>query len=81
MTTSTYAIHETFRRAVVRATLAPSVHNTQPWRFAADGGPRISLHADVERRLAAAVALHSQPLELPWLREVLRTQLSDACSA
>ena len=28
----------------------------------------------------AAVALHSQPLELPWLREFLRTQLSDgAC--
>jgi hypothetical protein len=25
----------------------------------------------------AAVALHSQPLELPWLRESLRTQLSD----
>ncbi len=25
----------------------------------------------------AAVALHSQPLELPWLREVIRTQLSD----
>ena len=26
----------------------------------------------------AGVALDSQPLELPWLREVLRTQLSDA---
>jgi hypothetical protein len=26
------------------------------------------------------VALHSQPLELPWLREYLRTQLGDgAC--
>jgi hypothetical protein len=25
----------------------------------------------------AAVALHSQPLELPWLRETLRTRLSD----
>ena len=25
----------------------------------------------------AAVALHSQPLELPWLREFIRTQLSD----
>lgn len=25
----------------------------------------------------AAVALHSQPLELPWLRESLRAQLSD----
>jgi hypothetical protein len=26
----------------------------------------------------AAVALHSQPLELAWLREVIRTELSDA---
>jgi hypothetical protein len=25
----------------------------------------------------AAVALHSQPLELPWLREFIRTHLSD----
>ena len=26
------------------------------------------------------MALHSQPLELPWLREFIRTQLSDgAC--
>ena len=25
----------------------------------------------------AAVALHSQPLELPWLREFIRAQLSD----
>ena len=25
----------------------------------------------------AAVALHSQPAELPWLRELIRTQLSD----
>jgi nitroreductase len=33
MTTMTPAIHETFRRAVVGAILAPSIHNTQPWRF------------------------------------------------
>jgi len=26
----------------------------------------------------AAVALHSQPMELPWLRELIRTDLSDA---
>jgi hypothetical protein len=38
---------------------------------------RILLTASV---CGAAVALHSQPLELPWLREFLRTQLSDgAC--
>jgi hypothetical protein len=35
---------------------------------------RIALTASV---CGAAVALHSQPLELPWLREFLRTQLSD----
>jgi len=45
---------EIVRYVVSRAVWAPSVHNTQPWRFAADGGPRISLHADVERRLPVA---------------------------
>ena len=38
------------RRAAVRATLAPSVHNTQPWRFVL--GPRsLEVHADRSRRL------------------------------
>jgi hypothetical protein len=38
-------------RAVVEtATLAPSVHNTQPWRFASDG-TRVDVHADPERVL------------------------------
>jgi nitroreductase len=32
---------------------APSVHNTQPWRFTADG-QQISLHADAERQLTVA---------------------------
>jgi Nitroreductase family len=45
---------EVARYVVARAVWAPSVHNTQPWRFTADGGPRISLHADVGRRLALA---------------------------
>ena len=36
---------EIVRYLVSRAVWAPSVHNTQPWRFAADGGPRISLRA------------------------------------
>ena len=39
---------------VAKAIWAPSVHNTQPWRFTADGGPQVSLHADVGRRLAVA---------------------------
>jgi hypothetical protein len=30
------------------------VHNTQPWRFTAEGGPQLSLYADTGRRLAAA---------------------------
>jgi nitroreductase len=34
MTTSTETtVTGALRRAVVRATRAPSVHNTQPWRF------------------------------------------------
>lgn len=38
------------RRAAVRATLAPSVHNTQPWRFALTSDT-LEIHADLERRL------------------------------
>jgi hypothetical protein len=45
---------EIVRYLVARAVWAPSVHNTQPWRFTADGGPRVSLYADAGRRLAAA---------------------------
>jgi nitroreductase len=38
---------------VAEAVWAPSVHNTQPWRFSADG-QQISLYADAGRRLAVA---------------------------
>src|SRR5438045_93010 len=41
---------ETIRRVVAEAVWAPSVHNTQPWRFTA-AGPEISLHADDGRQL------------------------------
>jgi hypothetical protein len=44
---------EIVRHVVARAVWAPSVHNTQPWRFVADG-PRLRLYADPGRRLAAA---------------------------
>jgi nitroreductase len=40
------------RQAAVRATLAPSVHNTQPWRFAIRPGV-LEIHADWSRALAA----------------------------
>jgi nitroreductase len=45
---------EIVRYVVARAVWAPSVHNTQPWRFTADGGPQISLHADTDRKLTVA---------------------------
>jgi hypothetical protein len=41
-----------FRKAVERASLAPSVHNTQPWRFVVR--PTVlELHADSDRQLRA----------------------------
>jgi hypothetical protein len=44
---------ETVRTVIAEAVWAPSVHNTQPWWFSADG-ERISLYADAGRRLAVA---------------------------
>jgi hypothetical protein len=38
------------RRAAVRATLAPSIHNTQPWRFLLSG-TSLEIHTDWGRRL------------------------------
>jgi hypothetical protein len=38
------------RRAAIRATLAPSVHNTQPWRFVLGEG-WLEIHADYSRQL------------------------------
>ncbi len=38
------------RRAAVQATKAPSVHNTQPWRFTV-GATTLDIHADWTRRL------------------------------
>ncbi|MHB1432461.1 MAG: Acg family FMN-binding oxidoreductase [Streptosporangiaceae bacterium] len=45
---------EEIARFVVEAAVhAPSIHNTQPWWFS-HSGSEISVHADVERRLAVA---------------------------
>jgi len=41
------------RYVVAEAVWAPSVNNTQPWRFTLDG-EQISLHVDPDRRLAVA---------------------------
>jgi nitroreductase len=47
------AVAEIASYVVAAAVWAPSVHNTQPWRFTVSG-QRISLHADAERQLMAA---------------------------
>jgi nitroreductase len=44
-------IVQALRRAAVRATLAPSVHNTQPWRFVL-GQDTLEIRSDASRRLA-----------------------------
>lgn len=42
---------ETLRRAIALATRAPSVHNTQPWRWRAGADGTIDLFADLTRRV------------------------------
>ena len=53
MTTATLLSHADVRWAIAQATRAPSIHNTQPWRFRWDGRA-FELHADTRRGLTAA---------------------------
>jgi hypothetical protein len=50
MTTAAAAPMDALRRSADRARLAPSIHNTQPWRFVI-GPTALELHSDEERRL------------------------------
>ena len=51
MTNSIHAKQtQSLRQAAVRATLAPSVHNTQPWRFVLTQG-NLEIHANWTRKL------------------------------
>jgi nitroreductase len=51
MGNSATARTELLRRAAIQARLAPSVHNTQPWRFVLTGDA-LEIHADPKRQLA-----------------------------
>jgi hypothetical protein len=50
MTATTQTTSALLRHAAMRATLAPSVHNTQPWRFVL-AGDALEIHADPTRQL------------------------------
>jgi hypothetical protein len=86
MSTTSHVPDGTFRRIVELATRAPSVHNTQPWRWVAHGR-RLELHADRRRQLLAAdptgrdmtvscgAALHQAAVTaaaLGWSADVIR---------
>lgn len=53
MSAGSVTAEEIARYVVAEAVWAPSVNNTQPWRFVADG-QQLSLHADVGRGLPVA---------------------------
>src|SRR4051812_4686331 len=68
-------------RAATAGIRAPSMHNSQPWRFRLRDGA-IEVLADPARQLAvadstgwAACSMISQPIEVPAAREQLRKSL------
>jgi Nitroreductase family len=63
------------RAAGVTGLLTTTTDGPADWVNAGQALQRIMLTAST---CGAAVALHSQPLELPWLREFIRTELSDS---
>jgi len=62
------------RAAGVAGLLTTTADRPADWVNAGQALQRILLTAST---CGAAVALHSQPLELAWLRELIRTELSD----
>ena len=64
-----------YRAAGVAGLLTTAADRPADWVNAGQALQRILLTASM---YGAAVALHSQPLELPWLREFVRTELSDS---
>ena len=62
------------RAAGVAGLLTTAADRPLDWVNAGQALQRILLTASAS---GAAVALHSQPLELPWLRQFIRTRLSD----
>jgi len=62
------------RAAGVAGLLTTAADRPVDWVNTGQALQRVLLTASA---CGAAVALHSQPLELPWLREFIRTQLSD----
>jgi hypothetical protein len=62
------------RVAGVAGLLTTAADRPADWVHAGQALQRVLLTASL---CGAAVALHSQPLELSWLREFLRTQLGD----
>jgi hypothetical protein len=62
------------RVAGVAALLTTAADRPADWVHAGQALQRIALTASA---YGAAVAIHSQPLELPWLREFLRAQLDN----